>query len=393
MLNKIWKNLYKIKNKLKKSEEEEIKNKENIKYILKKVFIYLIVLIIIIVSFIIFFNKKKYKKAPPHMIDSDIEEHFDKATKAALKYKKPSQRNQAFNNIKIRFGLKPLKINNVSTVFLQIKTDPNIVIKRALIKGPTQEDVISIKLKHNNLLKTYEYYYTETDDGEEYLWLISEFMDITVKSSLINRSETILRKVITDILKGLSYMHDRNIAHLDLKIANIMGKTEKNGDVTYKIIDFGFSRDLNLLKGKPDMVMIPGKSYGTYPYKPTEVVYNNEHGLKSDIWCIGAICWFLIEGRTPFYDDTGNKDKKLWHKFLNNPAVILPSDISNELYDFIDKCLQFDPKNRPSAKELLNSNFIKNIKLPSDYIRRTQPGNFSDQSIDSESSSSEEVDK
>ena len=51
-----------------------------------------------------------------------------------------------------------------------------------------------------------------------------------------------LCKVALDILKGMSYLHENNVVHGDLKPANLMRLT--GGKVYAKITDFGMSKPI-----------------------------------------------------------------------------------------------------------------------------------------------------
>lgn len=85
--------------------------------------------------------------------------------------------------------------------------------------------------------------------------------------------------VTKQILEGLKYMHDRNIAHCDIKLSNIMltGETEKP-DV--KIIDFGVSQyvseeGLTAEVGSPSFIA-PEVLIGSY-------------NLECDLWSLGVV--------------------------------------------------------------------------------------------------------
>ena len=53
-------------------------------------------------------------------------------------------------------------------------------------------------------------------------------------------SEETAKFIIKQVLNGIAYMHDRNIAHRDIKMENILLGENKS----VKIIDFGFSIQL-----------------------------------------------------------------------------------------------------------------------------------------------------
>ena len=55
-------------------------------------------------------------------------------------------------------------------------------------------------------------------------------------------SEEYCKKLPRDILNAVFYLHEtKNIAHRDLKLANIMF-TDKSPDADLKLIDFGLSK-------------------------------------------------------------------------------------------------------------------------------------------------------
>lgn len=55
-------------------------------------------------------------------------------------------------------------------------------------------------------------------------------------------SEEYCKKILRDILNAVFYLHEtKNIAHRDLKLANIMF-TDKSPDADLKLIDFGLSK-------------------------------------------------------------------------------------------------------------------------------------------------------
>lgn len=57
-------------------------------------------------------------------------------------------------------------------------------------------------------------------------------------------SESEARKAMRQILEGVSYLHDRNIAHLDLKPQNLLLSIEDSCD-DIKLCDFGISKILH----------------------------------------------------------------------------------------------------------------------------------------------------
>lgn len=305
-------------------------------------------------------------------ISKDILEVINQHVEECLKYKERDEQNERFSQMD-HPHLKPIKMTPVTAVFLY-DNKSKIVIKRVIFReeSPTQEDVISLAAEHENVMKTFTafkslYQYNEWDDylkkevkqSKVIIWLFCEYLPIRISQREINKDERKIKKIAKDVLLGLSYLHSKNVAHLDIKIANIMG-TYKEGQLVYKLIDMGYARDFDKdLGAARGETYIPKKSFGTFPYKPPEVVKENIHALKSDIYCLGAVVWFLSIGYIPFYND-GEKDIDLFRKFVSGKVKFkFKEKASDLLKDFVIKAMERDRNKRPSADELLNHPFLE----------------------------------
>ncbi|XP_060528371.1 death-associated protein kinase related-like isoform X2 [Cylas formicarius] len=158
------------------------------------------------------------------------------------------------------------------------------------------------------------------------------------------------RKAMKQILEGVSFLHDRNIAHLDLKPQNLLlSVTDRCDDI--KLCDFGISK-----------VLQPGVTVreilGTVDYVAPEVLSYEPISLSTDIWSIGVLAYVLLSGFSPF----GADDKQ--QTFLNISKCALSfepehfDDVSSAAIDFIKTALIVDPRKRPSVHELLDHPWI-----------------------------------
>lgn len=309
-----------------------------------------------------------------------------------LKLKDRKHQNKLFSSITTTLPIKPIKMTLTTAVFLFKSQQETFVIKRVIVKAetPSQEEEISMKLKHHNILSTFDsrttYYDTGAGGRLKILWLFSEYLKERISQSKVDRDESVIRAILTDSLTAVAFMHSMNIVHLDLKLANIMGQNIKS-TVVYKLIDFGYARDLGKEEhGTTEEVYIHKKAFGTFPYKSPEIVKNNIHGKASDIWCIGAIAWFLSLGKTPFYTRSGDKNTEAHRKFLSSKKDLLfVKDTSKELRNFIELAMKKNRKKRPTAQNLLKHPFITNSKLGSpESSEFEEDGYYSDFSTDDE---------
>lgn len=300
-----------------------------------------------------------------------ITEYINREMDRILKLGTREEQNDEFSKLNPPLPITPVRMTLTTAVFKYTYVNPPLILKRVIWneKNGLCEDETSMKLQGPHLVKTLRTFrskwMTSQDQEQKLLWIFFEYLDTRISQRAINGNEDMIRHIIRDVLKGLAQLHSMSIAHLDLKIGNVMGKKTSRGMV-YKLIDFGYSQAMP----KKGYLHIPKKSYGTYPYKPPEVMFNNDHGLKSDIWALGAIAWFLSLRYTPFYLDEYEKDKASYRKFLSkrspthpeNHRFFFPSRSSLEIRDFVEKCMQIDPADRPTAEELLRHPFVQGKK-------------------------------
>jgi len=167
--------------------------------------------------------------------------------------------------------------------------------------------------------------------------------------------EDLAAKITGQILSGLAHCHAKNIAHRDLKLENIMFyNNEANSDI--KIIDFGFARIFDTKKGFDDIL-------GTPIYMAPEILGNKSYGIECDIWSLGVLIYFLLSGEFPFKPNGMRGIMKQIRNTEFQPKNLKSKKweiISDEAKDFVCCMLKVNLKERWTASQLLNHNWIKN---------------------------------
>ena len=155
-----------------------------------------------------------------------------------------------------------------------------------------------------------------------------------------------LREVVSCCLLGLSYLHNRNVMHRDIKPDNLF--ISESGVI--KLGDFGLAVQLEHSCSKRQSVC------GTSMYMAPEV-YEEEACLKSDVWALGMSVIEMAESKNPF---AGMTSAKIVNQVLNKPSPSLSSSgWSSDLVDFVKKCLVKDANERSSVETLLKHPFVK----------------------------------
>jgi len=195
-------------------------------------------------------------------------------------------------------------------------------------------------------------------------------------------------KAVRDILSVLQHIHSQGVAHLDIKLENIMlrrpAATLDIADLV--LVDFGHSRDLPT---KPAVTPPLGSTLatgrlrrpvGSPSYAAPEVVLESQFSARSDIWSLGVITYVLLQGYLPF----PHLQTKQWRDFKatdytasqNSPFRFQDDwcDLTPAASDFVRRCLTVDPDRRLSVERALAHPWIvEQAALAAEYGSSCKP--------------------
>ena len=143
------------------------------------------------------------------------------------------------------------------------------------------------------------------------------------------------------LISGLDYLHKLKVAHRDLKPENLLLDHEHKN---IKLVDFGLS---NIYHSNE----LLSTSCGSPSYAAPEMLNSKEYdGSKVDIWSSGIILFAMICGYLPFED----KDKDNLYKKIQAGVFSIPSFVSEQGRDLIQRILVTDPTKRMTIHHIKN---------------------------------------
>lgn len=158
-----------------------------------------------------------------------------------------------------------------------------------------------------------------------------------------------IRYIFQQVLLGLRYLHkELHVIHRDVKPSNLL--LNRKGEV--KISDFGVAGQLAHSVAKCQSWV------GTVTYMSPERISGKPYSFDSDFWSLGLALVECATGRFPYPPQGASSPEPLgfWDLLdyiVERPPPVLAGSFSRECVQFVDVCLQKDPKNRATAQELL----------------------------------------
>ena len=140
------------------------------------------------------------------------------------------------------------------------------------------------------------------------------------------------------LAEGLSAIHATGVIHRDLKPSNVL--LAQDGP---RVIDFGISQgaDASALTGTGLVVGSPG-------FMSPEQAEGRQVGPSSDVFSLGAVLAFAATGHGPF---GSGSTPALVYRVVYRPASL--DQVPAEVRALIERCLAKDPRQRPTARDIL----------------------------------------
>ncbi|XP_070759226.1 testis-specific serine/threonine-protein kinase 6 [Enoplosus armatus] len=239
--------------------------------------------------------------------------------------------------LKRRVAIKVINQKKVSSSYLE--------------KFLSRETEIIRSLNHPNIVKTLDVFeYKKTSKVYVVMELCVKgdlLKHINVKGGLPEHSSC---RLFTQLCKAVQYLHNRDVAHRDLKCENLLLDTHYN----LKVCDFGFSKRLTYADGRT----VLSETYcGTSSYAAPEILRSFPYDPKvSDVWSMGVVLYMMFYASVPYEATSIRKMVEIQTQHnINFPSI--PS-VSSEAKDLIRSILHPVVEQRITISNILRSSWI-----------------------------------
>ncbi|RGB35685.1 kinase-like domain-containing protein [Rhizophagus diaphanus] len=199
------------------------------------------------------------------------------------------------------------------------------------------------KQKMDNIIKLYGI--SQNPNTKDYI-MVLEYADGGNFNNYLGKNYESLDwfnglNVLTNIIDGLSKIHQKQIVHHNLHMGNILF-TKKDNNYNACISDMGLYRKID------DINEI--NIYGVMPYVAPEVLKGKPYTQAADIFSFGMIMYVVATGRQPF--DNCAHDEILILNICNGIRPEINEQIAPKRYiDLMKRCWDLNPENRPNSIE------------------------------------------
>lgn len=191
-------------------------------------------------------------------------------------------------------------------------------------------------------------------------------------------SEPDAQTIARQLVGALAYLHEMNITHRDVKPDNIL--IQSQSPLVVKLTDFGLSKMIDdheatflrtfcgtLLYCAPEVYaeFVNYDVYGRrikHGVKPDCAPRSPRYGHNVDVWSLGGVLYYTLTTEPPYPARNGIGHAEFLHQVMIN--VVNLSRLSEALISadcqfFLSRCLTKRPENRPTAKDLLEHEWIR----------------------------------
>ncbi|MFI6336433.1 serine/threonine-protein kinase [Streptomyces sp. NPDC050535] len=192
------------------------------------------------------------------------------------------------------------------------------------------------RITNHNVVTVYD---VATDDGRP--WIVMELIRGIALSDLLDAEGPLppqrAAHIGVEVLTALRAAHEAGVLHRDVKPGNVL----MSNDGRIVLTDFGIAT----VEGSSALTMT-GELIGSPEFLAPERALGRTPGPESDLWSLGVLLYAVVEGNSPFRQNTPLSTLRA---IVDEPLP--PSHRAGPLAPVIEGLLAKDPAERLSAEQ------------------------------------------
>jgi len=204
---------------------------------------------------------------------------------------------------------------------------------------------------NENSVKYYQYFETDNEFA-----IVMELCDGNLTDLIKLKKEFNINdiyEILCQLNNTFKIMKEKQIAHRDLKLPNILFKyeNEEKTKYTFKITDYGVSKEFLRLSNRFS------SKVGTVNFMAPEVLSEEKYNYECDLWSLGIIMYMLYFKNFPYMGGTENA---IMNQIKNLGKKILKSSGNKNFDNLIKGLLTSNPSERLTWDQYFSHPFFGN---------------------------------
>lgn len=212
------------------------------------------------------------------------------------------------------------------------------------------EAIAQAKLNHSNITVIHSF-----EKEKDTYFIVMEYVDGKTLNDVIKGNKTIpvgkALEIFSQVLKGITYAHSRDVVHRDIKPSNIF----LTKDQKVKIGDFGIAK----VKGIEGLTRV-GSTLGSPLYCSPEQVMGKKTDARADVYSLGITLYEMATGKLPFKHSEDSNYKMI--KDVMEVIPRKPSELDTTIPSAIDAVVMKSIAKSPGDRFQSVKEFEKAIK-------------------------------
>ena len=202
-------------------------------------------------------------------------------------------------------------------------------------------------LEHRNIVRFYHFIDTQKITSVVMEYVEGQDLEMFIRDIDYLKEEE-ARPIFQQVVRAVHFLHERLIAHRDIKLENIL----IDGAGNIKLCDFGLAT--RLTEGERLTQVC-----GTLVYMAPEMLAGEPYdGLAVDMWSLGVVLYVLLTGIFPYEETTC----PALHRLITNTSYPTPYHLSKPCLVTIAHLLTVPSQHRITICQLLDRRWLGPIE-------------------------------